>query len=92
MAVSLCEQGFYQWDEFRDHLIAEIAAGEQAAGPNPYPEELPSYYQSWLAALEKLLNHVEDGLNKLSDQVSRKYLIHAGAPRQMQDDPPLSLS
>ena len=29
MAVSLCEQGLYQWDEFRDHLIAEIAAGEQ---------------------------------------------------------------
>ncbi len=37
------------------------------------------------SALEKLLNHVEDGLNKLSDQVSRKYLIHAGAPRQMQE-------
>lgn len=33
--------------------------------------------------LEKLLNHVEDGLNNLSDEVSRKYLIHAGAPRQM---------
>jgi nitrile hydratase accessory protein len=55
MAVSLCEQGFYQWDEFRDLLIAEIAASEQAAGPNPSPEVLPSYYQSWLAALEKLL-------------------------------------
>jgi uncharacterized alpha-E superfamily protein len=44
------------------------------------------------AALEKLLNHVEDGLNKLSDQVTRKYLIHAGAPRQMQDDPPIAFS
>jgi nitrile hydratase accessory protein len=55
MAVSLCEQGVYQWDEFRDHLIAEIAAGEQAAGPNARPEDVPSYYQSWLAALEKLL-------------------------------------
>lgn len=43
-------------------------------------------------ALEKLLNHVEDGLNRLSDEVSRKYLIHAGAPRQMQDDPPLPMS
>jgi nitrile hydratase accessory protein len=55
MAVSLCEQGLYQWDEFRDHLIAEIAAGEQGAGPDAHPEDLPSYYQSWLAALEKLL-------------------------------------
>ncbi len=42
--------------------------------------------------LEKLLNHIEDGLNKLADQVSRKYLIHAGAPRQMQDDLPMPLS
>ncbi len=55
MAVSLCEQGFYRWDEFRDQLIAEIAAGEKAAGPHSLPEDLPSYYESWLAALEKLL-------------------------------------
>ncbi len=41
--------------------------------------------------LETLLNHVEDGLNQLSDQISRKYLIHAGAPRQMQEFPPMSL-
>lgn len=55
LAVSLCEQGHYQWDEFRDHLIAEIAAAEKAAGPNATPDSLPSYYESWLAALEKLL-------------------------------------
>jgi len=55
MAVTLCEQGLYHWDEFRDHLIAEIAASEQAAGSDSHPEDLPSYYQSWLAALEKLL-------------------------------------
>lgn len=55
MAVSLCEQGLYHWDEFRDHLIAEIAEGEKAVGPDPHPEDLPSYYESWLAALEKLL-------------------------------------
>jgi nitrile hydratase accessory protein len=55
LAVSLCEQGSYQWDEFRDHLIAEIAAAEKAAGPNADPASLPSYYESWLTALEKLL-------------------------------------
>jgi nitrile hydratase len=55
LAVSLCEQGYYQWDEFRDYLIAEIAAAEEAAGPNPSPTSLPSYYESWLAAFEKLL-------------------------------------
>ncbi len=47
MAVSLCEQGLYEWDEFRDDLIAEIARAE---GSQP-----PTYYESWLAAFEKLL-------------------------------------
>lgn len=56
LAVSLCEQGFYHWDEFREHLIAEIAAAERAAGPDAPPSALPSYYESWLAALEKLLH------------------------------------
>lgn len=55
LAVSLCEQGYYQWDEFRDYLIAEIAAAEKAAGPHADPASLPSYYESWLAAFEKLL-------------------------------------
>jgi nitrile hydratase accessory protein len=56
LAVSLCEQGVFVWDEFRDHLIAEIAASECAAGPNTPASALPSYYESWLAALEKLLS------------------------------------
>jgi nitrile hydratase len=55
MAVALCERGLYTWDEFRDHLIAEIAAAEHAAGPNALASSLPTYYESWLAAFEKLL-------------------------------------
>jgi nitrile hydratase len=61
LAVALCERGLYTWDEFRDHLIAEIAAAEQAAGPRAFASPLPSYYESWLAAFEKLLR--EKGLN-----------------------------
>ena len=52
MTVSLCEQGLFKWDEFRDHLIAEIAAGEKETGASAPP----AYYESWLAALEKLLH------------------------------------
>ena len=47
MAVSLCEQGLYEWDEFRDCLVAELARSE---GSSP-----PTYYERWLAAFEKLL-------------------------------------
>jgi len=46
--VALCEQGLYQWDDFRDHLIAEIAFAERhhvASG----------YYECWLASFERLL-------------------------------------
>lgn len=55
MAVALCEQGLFKWDEFRDHLIAEIAEAESAAGPDTPTSAPPSYYESWLAAFEKLL-------------------------------------
>ena len=51
MAVALCEQGLYQWDEFRDHLITEIAAAERMEPAR----ERPGYYECWLAAFETLL-------------------------------------
>jgi nitrile hydratase len=54
LAVSLSEQGYYVWDEFRDHLITEISAAEQAEKSHPTGHPQP-YYESWLAAFEKLL-------------------------------------
>jgi len=61
LAIALCEQGLYQWDEFRDHLIAEIAAADQAAAVAGASDSGgPSYYESWLAAFEKLV--VEKGI------------------------------
>ena len=55
MAVSLCEQGVFEWEEFRACLMAEIATAEHAAAPHGRTAARPSYYESWLAALEKLL-------------------------------------
>ena len=62
MAVFLCEQGLFQWDEFRDHLIAEIAAAEHVVDPHAPTSPPPSYYESWLAAFEKLLREKEISL------------------------------
>lgn len=53
IAVALQEQGLYQWREFRDRLAEEIAAAEQAG-------EASTYYERWLASLERLL--VEKGV------------------------------
>jgi len=60
LAVALCEQGLYQWDEFRDRLIAEIAAADQTATTDTSHSTGPSYYESWLAAFEKLV--IEKGI------------------------------
>src|SRR3981081_3312529 len=55
LAVALCEQGLYQWDEFRDRLIAEIPPADQMIGTEASPSSRPGYYESWLAAFEKLV-------------------------------------
>jgi cobaltochelatase CobN len=49
MAVALHERGLFVWQDFRQELIARIAAAE--AGPGPF-----SYYEAWLAALETVLD------------------------------------
>lgn len=59
LAVALCEQGQYQWDEFRDHLIAEIGAADKAQADKP-DTPVTGYYEHWLASLEKVL--IEKGL------------------------------
>jgi len=48
MAVALSEQGQLPWEEFRQALIAEIAAGEARGGEF-------RYYHAWLAAFERVL-------------------------------------
>jgi nitrile hydratase accessory protein len=48
LAVAMNDRGLYDWNAFRDHLVARIAAGDAAADPS-------TYYERWLAALESLL-------------------------------------
>ncbi len=52
MAVGLADQGLFAWHEFQSELIAAI---KEAEGDDP---EHPSrgYFESWLVALENLLN------------------------------------
>jgi nitrile hydratase accessory protein len=52
-AVALCERRIFEWDEFRERLIAEIASGDaKAADPAAPPA---SYYEHFLSALERVL-------------------------------------
>ena len=64
MTVRLHEQGYFTWPEWTEALAAEIAAarsrGEADLGD--------TYYEHWLAALEKLV--VAKGLGSM-DQLGR---------------------
>ena len=51
LGVALCEQRHYAWSEFQERLIAEIVSADRQP-----PETRPTYYESWLAAFEKLLD------------------------------------
>ncbi len=56
LAVTLCEQGHFRWDAFREELIASIAAHDNSPD-NADPND-PGYYEHWLAALEKTLANI----------------------------------
>ena len=52
IAVALCEEQGIAWEAFRSRLIDEIQAWERA---HPSDAEGWSYYERWLAALERLV-------------------------------------
>lgn len=51
IAVSLAEQGVFEWSEFQQQLIRAIAVAEQDDPQNPSR----GYYESWLVAMEAIL-------------------------------------
>ena len=76
LTVALCERGLYQWSEFRDHLITEIATAERQ---DLSPELRPSYYECWLAAFEALL--IGKGiLTKAKIDTRASWLARAASP------------
>ena len=53
VAIALSESRTCDWEQFRSRLIAEIGTWEHEHGNDP--EARWSYYERWLAALERLL-------------------------------------
>lgn len=50
MALALAKQGHFEWDDFRDELIAQIKAWED---DHPVDRSSWNYYDCWLDALER---------------------------------------
>jgi nitrile hydratase accessory protein len=75
LAVTLHAGGGFEWEDFRQQLIAAIAraeAGVRTAGGGEW-----SYYRCWLEALETVV--VAEGLVTGGD-VERRALALAGRP------------
>jgi nitrile hydratase accessory protein len=72
VAVALCEQGLYEWDEFRERLIAEIGSADQRG-------DASTYYERFLAALERLM--LDKGIC-LREEIDRR-----AATESADDDP-----
>ena len=52
LAMTLHAGGKFEWEDFRQELIAVIAEWEREHGP----DEAWSYYECWVLALERVLN------------------------------------
>ena len=51
IAIALSKKGHYEWEDFRQSLIASIGEWEAEHAPD---ERSWNYYQRWLLALERL--------------------------------------
>ncbi|HTJ25978.1 MAG TPA: nitrile hydratase accessory protein [Candidatus Limnocylindria bacterium] len=55
LAIALSKAGHFEWEDFRQQLIAAIGEWE-AAG---HPPEAWNYYERWLEALERVLGETD---------------------------------
>lgn len=85
MALKLHEAGCFTWREWADHLAAEIAAAKARGDPDLGD----TYYEHWLAALEKLV--AAKGLVSLADLARRKREWDVAA-RATQHGKPIELA
>jgi len=78
MAVGLCERGFYNWDEFRERLIAEISVGDaqhEARRITNFSSECVSDW--WLKNRFTLMQRLTNGLPPLQQCLMTTAIEHA---------------
>jgi nitrile hydratase accessory protein len=72
LALALEATGAFEWETFRQELIATIARWEESGSGEPW-----SYYRCWMAALERVM--VDAGLIDQHDVLDRAAEL-AGRP------------
>jgi nitrile hydratase accessory protein len=74
VTLALCRAGCFEWEEFRQALIAAIAEWERAG----HPPESWRYYRCWASALERVL--ASRGLCSAPELESRLRALAARPP------------
>lgn len=77
VAVALCQQGLFPFDDFRWRVVAAISTWERA---NQGQEESFSFYERWLLALERLL--VDRGILSREEIERRAAKFMPDAPKE----------
>lgn len=54
LALKLSESGHFTWDEFRQHLIAEVGASDRIRARDGTSDQ-GEYYEHFLRALERIV-------------------------------------
>jgi nitrile hydratase accessory protein len=81
LTMALHGSGRFEWEEFRQRLIEEIASWESAASERPRARF--RYYERWQAALERLLS--DKGLCARADLDRRSGELAARPPNHDHD-------
>jgi nitrile hydratase accessory protein len=70
IAIALSKKGYYEWEDFRQNLIAMIGEWESE---HDLEDKTWDYYQRWYAVLEKLV--LETGLVERADLEKKSALF-----------------
>jgi nitrile hydratase accessory protein len=77
IALALAKEGYFEWEEFRQALIASIASWER---DNGLDDPSWDYYQRWLEALQGVIERVglldTESLRSSSGVLLRECQLH----------------
>ncbi len=79
VALGLSRAGYFEWEEFRQQLIAAISRWEST---HALDDQGWSYYECWLAALEAVV--VQAGLSTAAEIGAALEGRHIGQPQSAQ--------
>ncbi len=89
LALTLAERGSFEWDDFRQQLIASIARADAGAAPEGSSSE---YYACWLEALEAAITAKSLAYREEIDRSAERIAAHPPAPTKAAGAGPIKIA